>query len=165
MPVYILGAGDTPMTKIGWAASDVPGRVRELQAGCWETLRVLRVAEGCRATEGWFHRRFAAHRVAREWFKFAPEMLTVVPPIDAPRPRNRAGIVAGILAQFGGARHVRDITGASRNAINLWHDGGIPFRHWPALIRAAEEGDISGVTLDSLASTRSPRFSARAQAA
>ena len=80
MPVYVLAAGDTPMTKIGWAASDVPGRVATIQPGCWETLRILRVLDGTRLTEGWLHRRFAVSRVQREWFRFDPAMLTVEPP-------------------------------------------------------------------------------------
>ena len=82
MPVYVISAGDTPMTKIGWAASDVAARVRVLQAGCWETLRVLRVIErGTLLTESWLHQEFQSHRVARDWFRFAPAMLTITPPI------------------------------------------------------------------------------------
>lgn len=59
-----------------------------------------------------------------------------------------------LIAAFGGREAVEAITGARRNAINNWRTTGIPFRHWPPLIRAASERGIEGVTFESLGSTR-----------
>ena len=80
MPVYII-AGETEggPVKIGWSVN-VEGRRRALQTTSADALRVIRTIEGTPATERWFHERFAAQRVRREWFMFHPDMLTVEPP-------------------------------------------------------------------------------------
>ena len=59
-----------------------------------------------------------------------------------------------LFAAFGGREAIEAITGARRNAINNWRTTGVPFRHWPALIRAAAERGVEGITFDTLASTR-----------
>ncbi len=46
MSVYFIRAGDNGPVKIG-TAEDVAGRLRELQCGNHEDLRLLRVVEGC----------------------------------------------------------------------------------------------------------------------
>jgi hypothetical protein len=55
---------------------------------------------------------------------------------------------------FGGREVVMAITGAARNAANNWRHDGIPFKHWPALILAAERRGIDGITFDALQGTR-----------
>lgn len=55
---------------------------------------------------------------------------------------------------FGGREAVMEITGAARNAMNHWLRAGVPFKHWKPLIIAAQQRGISGITLDSLESTR-----------
>lgn len=48
----------------------------------------VRVIDGGAPTERWLHKRFAARRVAGEWFKFDREMLTVIPPDEIPVTRS-----------------------------------------------------------------------------
>lgn len=80
MPVYIIQAGDTAMVKIGWA-EEPDQRRAVLQTAHWLPLRTIRLIDGVPATERWMHRRFAAFRVANEWFRFDEAMLHVQPPV------------------------------------------------------------------------------------
>jgi len=61
---------------------------------------------------------------------------------------------AKLFGLFGGREVVMEITGAHRNTVNHWHRHGVPYRHWPALRRAAAEAGIRGITDSALASTR-----------
>lgn len=63
---FIQGQDDGPI-KIGFTR-DVAGRLRQLQTGHHDRLRVLRSMRGDKALEAWLHRRFAAHRLTGEWF-------------------------------------------------------------------------------------------------
>jgi hypothetical protein len=65
-----------------------------------------------------------------------------------------------LFKAFGGREVVMAITGQSRNAVNHWFLAGVPFRHWPALVEAATNLDIPGVTLATLQGTR-PKASRR----
>jgi hypothetical protein len=76
MPCYLVRAGDTDKVKIGFAV-DVANRVAELQAAHWERLNILRIWEGDRLTEAWLHRQFPESRIARDWFFFDPDMLSI----------------------------------------------------------------------------------------
>ena len=62
-----------------------------------------------------------------------------------------------LLAAFGGRDEVMAITRSARNAVNNWRHDGVPFRHWKALIEAAGERGIPGITLDTLEGTRPAR--------
>jgi hypothetical protein len=71
-----------------------------------------------------------------------------------------------VFQAFGGRDAVMEITGQSRNTVNHWRTTGIPWRHWPALKRAAAKRKIPGITDDALESTRSkPTRSNRADCA
>ncbi len=59
-----------------------------------------------------------------------------------------------LFKAFGGREIVMGITGQSRNTVNHWRTAGVPFRHWPALVEAAANQEIPGVTLASLQGTR-----------
>jgi len=59
-----------------------------------------------------------------------------------------------LFAAFGGREAVMAITGAQRNAANNWRHDGVPFKHWQALIEAAEERGIPGITMKTLRLTR-----------
>lgn len=74
MPVYLIQAGETGPVKIGWAKRP-EARLRELQTGNGERLRILRLFEGSRIDEARLHAAFAARRLYGEWFDFSPEML------------------------------------------------------------------------------------------
>ena len=46
---------------------------------------------------------------------------------------------------FGGREVIMSITGAKRSAINNWSYAGVPYKHWPALLTAAEKRGLSHV--------------------
>ena len=69
--------------KIGWSVN-VAARLSGLQVACPYNLFLIRVIDGGAATEAWLHRKFEAHRVRGEWFRFDEAMMTVVPPDEIP---------------------------------------------------------------------------------
>jgi len=88
--VYFIRCGVDGPIKI-WFSRDVPGRLRQLQTGQPQKLRVLRAMRGDPALEAWLHRRFAAHRLDGEWFAPHPELLSYIidntlAPDERPRP-------------------------------------------------------------------------------
>jgi hypothetical protein len=50
-----------------------------------------------------------------------------------------------MFAAFGGREVIMSITGAKRSAINNWSYAGVPYKHWPALLTAAEKRGLSHV--------------------
>jgi hypothetical protein len=46
------------------------------------------------------------------------------------------------------------ITGAARNAVNNWRHDGIPYRHYGALLKAAQARGIPGIDMDTLEASR-----------
>jgi hypothetical protein len=125
------------MVKIGFAISDVPGRIDALQPGCWETLHLLRVVHpGPKLAESWFHRRFADNRVARDWFRFDPEMLTVEPPTLADLIAAASHVEAGPSMQLIRSRHgmqakIARALGCSRQALQFWDK--VPAEYLPTV--------------------------------
>ncbi len=79
MPVYFAQAGEDGLIKIGFA-KNTETRLRIMQTTCPENLILRRETAGSRLVETWFHQRFAKLRVAREWFRFHPLMLTLEAP-------------------------------------------------------------------------------------
>ena len=72
MNTYVIGQMGTRMVKIGKTVN-VPSRLRELQTGNPNRLRVMRVIPfDC---ERRMHMRFAHLRRSGEWFEFRREML------------------------------------------------------------------------------------------
>jgi hypothetical protein len=65
-----------------------------------------------------------------------------------------------LIEAFGGRDVVMEITGAARNAVNNWRHDGVPYKHWKALIEAAEVRGVPGITMDALLATR-PNVGAR----
>jgi hypothetical protein len=60
-----------------------------------------------------------------------------------------------LMALFGGQDAVERLTGASHNAVNNWRSTGVPYRHWPALIREAHRCGLGlKVTFETLEATR-----------
>ena len=95
MPVYILRAGAAPIVKIGWARNAVQ-RVKNLQTGHHERLRIIRLIDGPRSIEHWMQEHFADRCITGEWFRFCREMLTVAPdgavPAEARPPMSPAKV-------------------------------------------------------------------------
>lgn len=71
--IYFVQAGDDGPIKIGWTM-DVERRLLELQNGNHLELRLLGSCEGSEQMEAQLHRRFAMHRMRREWFSPAVEL-------------------------------------------------------------------------------------------
>jgi Meiotically Up-regulated Gene 113 (MUG113) protein/helix-turn-helix protein len=78
MAVYFIQDGHGHI-KIGYSR-DPMRRLRALQAGRSDEIRLLRVVNGDQSVERCFHRHFVAHRIRGEWFTFHADMLTVVAP-------------------------------------------------------------------------------------
>ncbi len=78
MPVYFIQAGENGPVKIGYA-KDVFARAYGLQCGHYDTLNIIRVIDLECWAELWLHDHFKSSRIRGEWFKYAPEMESVVP--------------------------------------------------------------------------------------
>lgn len=79
MAVYFIQDARTHAIKIGFTDGDAADRAADLQTGNPGELVVLAVvAGGTRADEAELHRRFAADRVAGEWFRPSPALLAFV---------------------------------------------------------------------------------------
>ena len=122
MPVYLIFAGNPSApdaVKIGWADNDVEQRRRDLQCATWHTLTIARVIEGAPPTERWLHRHFQAFHIAREWYRYSPEMLTIEPPAVASQARGNHGVTL-IRAQRGAQVRIAEALGMTRSAVNQW---------------------------------------------
>lgn len=149
MPVYVISASNTDMAKIGWAEESAESRCRQLQAGCWETLNILRVLDGDRLIEAWMHRHFKVFHVSRDWFRFHSEMLTIEPPtID-----RAAGPHMSVILAFGSKTHLAKAIGVDPSRAIHWDTRGIPARYWPAIETSAvgQEIGATAVSLSAMA--------------
>lgn len=85
---WVYFASDkTGLVKIGFSTSP-RGRLSALRGANPRITGFVRMIDGGAPTERWLHKRFAAQRVAGEWFKFHPDMLTVIPPDEIPVTRS-----------------------------------------------------------------------------
>lgn len=76
--IYFIRAGNTNRVKIGCAVS-VGDRIRTLQTGCPEPLRVLLVIpNGSLKLETAFHKKFKQNRILGEWFYYYPRIASYV---------------------------------------------------------------------------------------
>lgn len=77
--IYFLQDSRTYSIKIGFTdAPDAEARVAALQTGNSSELVLLTSFNGGREKESELHRRFAAHRIAGEWFHPAPELVKFI---------------------------------------------------------------------------------------
>lgn len=83
--IYFIG-DEHGRVKIGHAL-DMQKRLSGLQTSCADNLSILRLIDGGEPTERWLHRRFAEAHIRGEWFRFLPEMLSILPPDEIPVPR------------------------------------------------------------------------------
>ena len=151
MPVYFVRAGEEGPVKIGHAKNPA-SRLRELQAGCFETFNLLRVIEGDVLSEKFLHRHFRAQRVRGEWFRFHPDMLTIVPPSLHAVPRQKRGrdgcdadARAALDTAFrvvGGREALAERLGVCRTATYHWDDSKIPAEH-AAVIEVLTAGEVT----------------------
>jgi hypothetical protein len=145
MAVYLIQAGSGGPVKIG-AARNPAMRLQTLQTSHHETLRLVRVVEGNSVVERWFHKRFSSHRIRGEWFRFAPDMLTVTPPhLEPDGPRHRYGPrvsieneVAVAISNLGGATEVALALGVVPSAVRNWRRlGAFPLHFSLDLLKLA----------------------------
>jgi hypothetical protein len=93
--VYFIQAGEDGPIKIGCAV-DVPRRLKVLQTGNVEVLRLLCDFEGGPEEERRLHRLFAGHHLRGEWFRPSIELLdwtalTAACPMLAKHPQAEPG--------------------------------------------------------------------------
>lgn len=73
---YFVGADHGPI-KIGHTRN-LAARIETIQWGYPYKVDVLAVAPGGQATEAAYHKRFFRHRLNREWFERAPEIVAEI---------------------------------------------------------------------------------------
>lgn len=76
--VYFIGTGQT--VKIGYSTQPIDHRLRNLQCGNPENLKVLLVIPGTQQTEQELHKRFSPLRIRGkgEWFRAEGELLEFI---------------------------------------------------------------------------------------
>src|SRR5574341_1136092 len=100
--IYFIQQGEFGPIKIGYSADPV-GRLRNLATSTHVELRMLATVDGDADDERALHEKFAHHRIRREWFKPAAEILAYIgltesipgkihrEPIDTARPTASLG--------------------------------------------------------------------------
>lgn len=134
MPVYLIQAASTPEgpVKIGWADEAPLERLRALQTGFWEELKIIRLMDGPRALEGWLHQFFSEQRIRGEWFRFTEAMLyitqdDVIPPPARQRPaKHYDPPLQQVLKKIGPTELARRL-GVVPSAVTQWRR--VPARH------------------------------------
>lgn len=147
MAVYFARADTTDLVKIGYA-TNVRRRRALLQAGCPYPLTIARVIEGGLQVERWLHHRFAEQLVAREWFRWSCDMLSVAPPSEIEiTPKG----FAQLFVRLGGAAAVARFAGLKPGTVQqMKARDSVQPRYWPALIAMARQAKVAGVTHDTL---------------
>lgn len=74
MHLYIIQAGKDGPIKIGITRNGVKNRIKSLQEGCPEKLRLLHVFKNGEFEEKKLHNLFKHLRIHGEWFKYAGEL-------------------------------------------------------------------------------------------
>lgn len=75
--VYFLSEPELKRVKIGYSGQDVRNRIRGLQAGNSQILKLLAVVSGGRVEESELHKRFSKWRLIDrlEWFEASEDMI------------------------------------------------------------------------------------------
>lgn len=81
--IYFIQSGRSDRIKIGYCASDPNTRLRQLQCGNPEDLRLIAVRDGDMEAEAYWHERFAHLRIRGEWFKWCDEIREHAQPLIA----------------------------------------------------------------------------------
>lgn len=76
--VYFIQAGEGGPIKIGWTGGNPLARLRDLQTGNHEPLKLRGCFPGTFEDEQALHARFASSRMTGEWFKVGPELAALV---------------------------------------------------------------------------------------
>lgn len=77
--IYFIQPGEIEKVKIGYSRGDVKARMRTLQTGSCEILKLLGVIpNGTVELERRLHEKFKAHHLHLEWFALAPEIKALI---------------------------------------------------------------------------------------
>lgn len=141
MACYLICAGtDAPMpgqsrVKIGFAVN-IEARISTLQAGCWETLYLVKSWDnGCKKMEAWLHRHFASESIARDWFAFHPDMLLVEPP----QFEDHRSVISEMIDMCGGPYELGRTIGQPATTVGNWGlRNSIPAKYHCAVLMASD---------------------------
>lgn len=138
MTIYFIRAGEDGPVKIG-TTEDLAARMRDLQVGNHEELRLVRTIEGGAGHEQFLHRRFGHLRIRGEWFRWHDDMLADFDFADAPRfPRlNADPVVHRAVGCIGSVRKLAELLLIKPESIYSW-------RRVPAL-RAHRIAELTGI--------------------
>lgn len=75
--IYFIQDTETLAIKIGFT-SDPTARIAALQTGNSSCLKILMVTPGERSDEADLHQRFAASRIAGEWFRPSTDLIQML---------------------------------------------------------------------------------------
>ena len=81
--IYFMRANNDGPVKIGWS-HNLALRMKQVKSNSDTILTVIRLVEGDKWVERWFHKEFKLLRISGEWFRFDPSMMELSPPIDRP---------------------------------------------------------------------------------
>lgn len=84
--LYILATAATWPVKIGFTTKSVSARIKALQTGCPDELRLICSAPATRLEEQTVHNTFAACRVKGEWFRASPQLTRFIRAISRGTP-------------------------------------------------------------------------------
>jgi hypothetical protein len=92
--IYFITAREIGRVKIGYSASP-RHRFSKIQSDSPVRLALERICDGDTAEEARLHARFAAHRIAGEWFNLAPDIeahMATIPALPG-KPKSLAQVI------------------------------------------------------------------------
>lgn len=85
--VYIARNNCSGKIKIGWTI-DLRKRLSALKSSSGADFHLIRTIDGGRRIEKWLHKKFAPQRIEGEWFRYHPDMQSIIPPDEIIRPKQ-----------------------------------------------------------------------------
>lgn len=77
--IYLIQCADDPIYKIGWTRSSIKERLRHLQAGNHQELRLIHTVKAIGDySEKYLHRLFGHKEIRGEWFELTAEDVDIV---------------------------------------------------------------------------------------
>ena len=146
MPVYFIQAGDGGPIKIGFAI-DPKRRLRSLQDGAADGLRLLGTKAGSKKDERLLHQKYKTERIRGEWFCATQSIIDEIEMLYV-KPLKRE-VENSPLAKWRTSNNISRTTfaaeiGVSYDAVRLWELGErIPS---PDLMRRIKDHTHDAVT-------------------
>lgn len=92
--VYFITMEPDEFVKVGWSLNNPVGRMRELQTGCPEALRLMAYTPGSLEDEKRLHRTFAELRYRGEWFFLQHKLRDLVQYLSDNYPKETESVAA-----------------------------------------------------------------------